>query len=238
MNDLAQQVVMITGSVGNLGAAVAREFQLRKARTVLVDRSAERLRATYPDLVSSNDHFLAGDVDVGSAESVGQLVKQVRVRFGRIDVLINTVGAFRGGKPVHEEDPETWTALLDANLRTTLNLCRAVIPVMLEQRKGRIVNVASLLALNGAPNLAAYSVSKAAVVRLTESLSAELRSSGIGVNCVLPGTLDTPQNRRAMPDADPAGWISPDDVAKVMVFLASDAARAIHGASVPLCGTG
>jgi NAD(P)-dependent dehydrogenase (short-subunit alcohol dehydrogenase family) len=217
---------------------VARAFQRVEARTVLLDRSTERLRKTYAETAGASACMLAGEVDLADAESVGAAVKATLDRYGRIDALVNTVGGFRGGYPVVEQGSDDWDFLLGVNLKTTLNTCRAVTPTMMEQRAGRIINVASRAALTGDAGLAAYSASKAAVLRLTESLAAELKDAGVNANCVLPGTIDTPQNRAAMPAADFARWVTPQDVAGVIVFLASDAARAITGAAIPVYGRG
>jgi NAD(P)-dependent dehydrogenase (short-subunit alcohol dehydrogenase family) len=157
-------------------------------------------------------------------------------RFGRIDVLVNTVGAWRGGVSTHEAPLADWDFLFAANVRPTLLACRAVAPHFVARRGGRIINVAARSGLHGDAGSAAYSAAKSAVLRLTESLSAELKSSGVNVNAVLPSTIDTPQNRAAMPGADFSMWVQPDAIADVIVFLASDAARAIHGAAIPVYG--
>ena len=164
------------------------------------------------------------------------VVAQATELFGRIDILVNTVGGFRAGTPVHETAPETWEYLLGINLRTSLTAARAVIPGMMRRRYGKIVLIAARAAAAGAAGMAAYSASKAAVVRLAESLAAELQGAGINVNCVVPGTLDTPQNRRDRPDADHSRWVAPEAVAEVILFLASDAARGVSGATVPVLG--
>jgi NAD(P)-dependent dehydrogenase (short-subunit alcohol dehydrogenase family) len=238
MKSSNEQVVIITGAVGNLGAATARAFQQLGARTVLVDRSTERLRAAYPALMTSPDHLLAGEVDLSDAGSIAQMVEEAVRKFGRIDALVNTVGGYRGGKPAHEEDVATWDFLFNVNVRTTLLCCRAIIPRMLAGRGGRIINVASRDGLMGRAGYSAYSASKSAVLRLTESLAQELKASNINVNCIMPGTIDTPQNRKASPDADFSKWVEPEAIADVILFLASDAARAINGAAVPVYGKG
>ena len=236
MFDLQGRVAIVTGANGNLGRAVAAAFQRAGAHLVLIDRSADRLAASYPDLASSSDHWLAGGVDLSSADSVDAMVAGAQERFGRIDILVNTVGGFRAGPPVHEESLETWDFMLSINLRTTLNTCRAVAPVLLAQGAGRIVNVAAGAGLNAPAGFAAYSASKAAVMRLTESLSAELKGNGIGANSILPGIIDTPQNREAMPNADFATWVAPEAIGDVVLFLCSDASRAITGAAIPVTG--
>jgi NAD(P)-dependent dehydrogenase (short-subunit alcohol dehydrogenase family) len=175
-------------------------------------------------------------VDLTDVESVGAVVAEVRQRFGRIDVLVNAAGGYRAGTPVHETPLETWDFVLDLNARTGFISSSAVIPVMLEQGSGKIVNVSARAGLKGTGKAAAYSVSKSAVIRLTESMSAELKRSGINVNCILPGTIDTPQNRESMPTADHSRWVPPEALADVILFLASDAARAVHGAAVPVYG--
>ncbi|MFO1502166.1 MAG: SDR family NAD(P)-dependent oxidoreductase [Verrucomicrobiota bacterium] len=232
------RVILITGAVGNLGLATARAFHQAGARTVLIDRSAERLRKTFPELVDSPDHFLASGVDLGDPAAVHKMVTDTVARFARIDVLVNTVGAWGGGKPVHEEDSSLLDKLLNVNLRTTVHCCRAVIPHMLKEKGGKIVNVASRDGLLGTAGFAAYSISKSAVLRLTEALADELKDAHINVNCILPATIDTPQNRAAMPDADFRKWVEPAALADVILFLASDAARAINGAALPVYGKG
>jgi NAD(P)-dependent dehydrogenase (short-subunit alcohol dehydrogenase family) len=238
MFDFNGRVAIITGAVGNLGVATAKAFQRAGARTVLVDRSQDRLGQTYANLVGTRDHFLAGGVDLTDAASVSRMVEEARERLGRLDVLVNTVGGFRGGKPVHEDDPENWDFLFAINVRTTLTCCRAVIPHLLRAGAGKIVNIASRGALAGDGGFSAYSATKSAVVRLTESLADELKQAGINVNCVLPGTIDTPRNRQERPSADHGKWVEAPAIADVILFLASDAARAVNGAAVPVFGKG
>jgi NAD(P)-dependent dehydrogenase (short-subunit alcohol dehydrogenase family) len=168
--DLANKTAMITGAVGNLGTAVSTCLKAAGAKTIVVDRSQERLEQIYK---SGPECLLAGNADLTSEESVGKVVASALKHFGRIDALINTVGGFRGGKAVHEEELSTWDMMMMVNLRTTVLMCRAVIPAMLANGAGSIVNVSAGAALSGPPGLAAYSASKAAVLRFTESLAAE-----------------------------------------------------------------
>ena len=238
MSSLKDKITVITGAVGNLGAATARRFQQAGAKTVLVDRSPDRVREAFKDIADSPDHLLAGGVDLSDAASLDKLIEQTVGKFGRVDALVNTVGAFRGGKPVHEADPADWDFLFNANVRTTLTCCRAVIPQMLKQKGGKIINVSSREGLEAHAGFAAYSASKSAVLRLTESLAAELKNSDINVNCIMPSIIDTPQNRAAMPNADFSKWVAPEAIADVIAFLASDAARAVNGAALPVYGKG
>jgi NAD(P)-dependent dehydrogenase (short-subunit alcohol dehydrogenase family) len=164
------------------------------------------------------------------------MATEVSDYFGGIDVLVNTVGGYRAGKALHETSLETWDLMMNLNARTVYNTCKAVIPHMLRARRGAIVSVAARPALAGKGKMAAYSASKAAVMRLTESMSAELLESGIRVNCVIPGTLDTPANREDMPKADSSRWVKPESLAGVILFLCSDLARDISGAAVPVYG--
>ncbi len=229
-------VTIITGAVGNLGQATAHAFQAAGAKTVLVDRSHDKLRGAFGSVAESPDHLLVGGVDLADARSLSKLVADALVRFGRIDALVNTVGAWRGGRPVHDTDLADWDFLFNANLRTTLLCCRTVIPQMLKQGSGRIINVASRDGLAGSAGYAAYSASKSAVLRLTEAMADEVKASNINVNCVMPGTIDTLQNRAANPDADFSKWVEPSAIAEVILFLASDASRAINGAAIPVFG--
>lgn len=233
MFDLTGQIVMITGAAGNLGAAVARGFQRAGARVSLLDRGAGRLAAMF---TTSPDSLLLEGVEMNDATAVEQAVVATRDRFGRIDALINTVGGYRGGTPLHQLPLEEADALMSLNARTVFVACRAVVPYLLRQGSGKIINVASRAALKGEAGASIYSASKSAVVSLTESLAAEVKDAGLNVNCVLPGLLDTPPNRAAMPDADYSRWVAPEAVADVILFLASDAARAVHGAAIPVYG--
>jgi NAD(P)-dependent dehydrogenase (short-subunit alcohol dehydrogenase family) len=234
MFDFLGRVAVITGAAGNLGYAVARAFQGTGARLVLVDRAADRLPRLFPGLAGAPDHFLATSVDLTDADAVAAMVAETIQRFGQIDVLVNVAGGFGGGKPVHETPLETWQHMLDLNARTVLITAQAVVPYMLVQSYGKIVNVSSRAALKGSAKQAAYSAAKSAVMRLTESMADELKKSGVNVNCVLPGIIDTPQNRQAMPKADPSRWTKPEAIADVILFLASDASRAVHGAAIPV----
>src|SRR6266851_433188 len=207
MSSLKDKVTIITGAVGNLGTATARLFEQSGAKTVLVDRSPDCVREAFKDNADSPDHLLAGGVDLSDVASLGKVIEQTLGKFGRVDALVNTVGGYRGGKPVHEADLADWDFLFGVNLRTTLLCCRAVIPQMLKQGSGKIINVASRDGLHGNAGYAAYSASKSAVIRLTESLADELKASNINVNCILPSTIDTPQNRAALPNADYSKWV-------------------------------
>jgi NAD(P)-dependent dehydrogenase (short-subunit alcohol dehydrogenase family) len=236
MFDFTGRVAIITGAAGNLGLAVARAFQDAGAKLVLVDYKPERLLGLFPDLAGSRDHLLATGVDLREEQAVEAMVDEAVRRLGRIDVLVNTAGGYQAGNPVHETSLDTWEYMFHLNAWTAFITSRAVVPTMLKQGSGKIVNVSSRSALQGAKNAAAYSASKSAVIRLTESMAAELRMSGINVNCVLPGTIDTPENREAMPKADHSRWVPPEAIADVILFLASDAAWPVNGAAIPVYG--
>lgn len=238
MGEFAGQVVMVTGGTGNLGGPVARAFAEAGANVVVVDRNPEKQRALFPEWVDSPDHWLAAPVDVTNEQEGAETVAQAVARFGRLDVLVNTIGGYRAGKPVHEIELATWDLMMNLNARSTLIMCKAAIPTMLQQGSGKIVNIAARAGLAGSANHAAYAASKAATMRLTESMAMEVRERGINVNCVLPSTIDTPDNREAMPKVDPRKWVKPESFAQVILFLASAAARDIHGVSLPVYGLG
>jgi NAD(P)-dependent dehydrogenase (short-subunit alcohol dehydrogenase family) len=230
---MAARTVMITGAAGHLGRALAAAFEGEGAKLVLVDLQREALQRAYGDESAARLHAPADLLDTAQVQSV---VDAALARFGRIDVLCNIAGGFRMGEAVHETPDATWDFLLDLNARSVLHTARAVVPAMLAQHSGRIVNVAAYAARQGLARMGAYCASKDVVIRLTESMAAELREQGINVNCVLPTIIDTPDNRRAMPAADPSRWVAPNDLAAVIRFLASDAARALHGAALPVTG--
>ncbi|MFO1310766.1 MAG: SDR family NAD(P)-dependent oxidoreductase [Burkholderiales bacterium] len=230
---MTDPVVVITGASGNLGRALAATFGSRGARLVLIDRRREALDGAFGPEDAQRLHIAA---DLLDPAAVGAAAQAAVDRFGRVDVLCNIAGGFRMGPPVHETPDADWNFLFDLNGRTLLHAARAFVPHMLQGGGGRIVNVGAFAAQKGVANMGAYVASKSAVIRLTESMSAELRERNINVNCVLPTIIDTPENRKAMPGADTRKWVAPEDLASVVIFLASDAARAVHGAAIPITG--
>jgi len=227
------KTVFVTGAAGNLGRAIAAAFEQRGANLVLVARTKESLAAA---LGAENERrvFIAADLlDQGA---IDWAVRLTRERFGCLDILCNIAGGFKMGPPVHETSDKDWDFLMDINARTMLHAVRAAVPQMIDAGGGKIVNVGAFAAQKGVARMGAYVAAKSAVIRLTEAMAAELRDKNINVNCVLPTIIDTPENRAAMPKTDPARWVAPEDLANVIVFLASDEARAIHGAAVPVTG--
>jgi NAD(P)-dependent dehydrogenase (short-subunit alcohol dehydrogenase family) len=231
--DFHGRTVMITGAAGNLGRAVTRAFAARGARLVLVGRGIDALRDAVGE---GDDRHVLVPADLLDGAAIHALVRGVLAGGGRIDALCNLAGGFAMGQRVHETADADLDRLFDLNVRSMLNAIRAVVPAMLDAGAGSIVNVGAASALRGAARMGAYCASKDAVIRLTEAMAAELKDDGINVNCVLPSIIDTPQNRAAMPEADPARWVDPDALADVIVFLASRGARAIHGAAIPVTG--
>ena len=227
------RTVMVTGACGNLGLAVAALFASGGARLVLVDLEIERLQQAYG---ADNPQQMLTPANLLVQDEVHAVVRAAHAQFGGIDVLCNIAGGFRMGSPVHETSDSDWNMLLDLNGRSVLHAVRAVVPQMLQAGRGKIINVSANAALKGAAQMGAYCASKDIVIRITEAMAAELRDSNINVNCVLPSIIDTPQNRAAMPDADVARWVSPGALAEVIAFLASDEARAINGAAIPVVG--
>ncbi len=231
--DFAGHTVLVTGATGNLGRAVAAAFAARGASLGLLDRNADRLEAAYG---KATGQLLYLPTDLLDAAQVEAAASSAMDRFGRIDVLCNIAGGFRMGAPVHETTDADWNFLFDINARALLHAARAVVPRMLSAGSGKVINVGAFSAQKGAASMGAYVASKSAVIRLTETMAAELREKNINVNCVLPTTIDTPENRAAMPKADPGRWVAPQDLASVIVFLASPAAKAVHGAALPVTG--
>jgi NAD(P)-dependent dehydrogenase (short-subunit alcohol dehydrogenase family) len=227
------QVVIITGAAGNLGRATAAAFAEAGARRVLLDNNSDGLRAAFGEDRADQVSVAA---DLSDEAELKRAVEGALAKFGRIDVLCNIAGGFRMGHPVHDTPAEVWRLMIDLNAGSLIGMAHAVVPHMIAAGSGKIVNVAAMGGLRGGANMGAYAAAKSAVMRLTESMSAELREKNINVNCVLPSIIDTPVNRADMPKADPKRWVEPRALADVILFLASDRARAVHGASLPVVG--
>lgn len=235
MFEFADRLVILTGASGTLGRETGQVLLDAGATLVLVAQELDHLQEAYPELEEEGEHMFAR-VDLTEAGAVEGMVYEVMQQFGRIDALINLAGGYRQAGPVHETPRDRWEALMNLNLYTVVNMARAVVPHMLRQGSGKIVNVSADIAQRGRANMAPYAVAKSGVVRLTESMAQELRGKGINVNCIVPVTLDTPENRESMPKANFERWVQPADLAQVILFLVSDAARAIHGAAIPVAG--
>jgi len=236
MSEFNQQVVVITGAAGNLGRAVAEAFAAGAAHLALLDLNAEGIDKTIEGCQgqASARAFACNLVDRSSVEAA---IAQVLEEFGRIDVLANIAGGFTMGPLVQDTEDRDWDFMMNLNARSVFNTCRPVIPAMLENEAGgRIINVSARAAVQGKGRMGPYCASKAAVLTLTESLAAENRFDNINVNCILPGTIDTPQNRQSMPEADYGQWVPPEALADVVLFLASGAARCVTGAAIPVYG--
>jgi NAD(P)-dependent dehydrogenase (short-subunit alcohol dehydrogenase family) len=226
------KVALITGAAGSLGRAAAARFAEAGARLALLDLDRAGLEKAHG--AEGERLFLAADL--ADAAAVARAAEAARAKFGRIDILLNIAGGFHMGEPVHETSDAVFRGMIELNAGSVLRMARAVVPGMVAQGAGKIVNVAAMGGLQGGATMAAYAASKSAVVRLTESMAFELRDKGIHVNCVLPSIIDTGPNRAAMPKADFSRWVAPAALADVMLFLASDAARALNGAAIPVVG--
>ena len=227
----SEKRVVITGAAGALGTAVARAFAASGASLALIDRAAEP-----KDLIKSlgANHFFVGGIDLSNLSETQRAVDGVAGRLGGIDVLVNIAGGFRW-ETVAEGKLETWDFLYAINLKTVVCACKAALAHLPAQR-GRIINVGAAAAAKAGTGMGAYTASKAGVAKLTEALADELKDKGINVNAVLPTVIDTPANRADMPSADFTRWVEPAALADVIVFLSSNAARAITGASILVPG--
>ena len=224
----------MTGAFGALGAAVARRFAGRGARLGLLGRQGVPAWAAQE---FGAPHVLLGGVDLTVPEAAGTAMRAVAAAGGGFQVLVNVAGGFRW-ETLAEGDVSTWDLMFATNLKTSVVASKAALPYLLAADRGRIVNVGAGAAARAGAGMGAYAASKAGVERLTEALAAELRDRNVTVNAVLPGIMDTEANRAAMPDADVTRWVEPEAVADVVVFLASDAARAVTGAAVRVFGRG
>lgn len=224
---MSKRVIIVTGGLGTLGQAVARKAIEKGADVALVDYAN--------GTAAPGGTMVIGNVDLTQAQAAEYVVTAVRNRFGRVDAVCNVAGAFRW-TTLAESDPGLWELLFRTNVQTAANMCRAATPALIASANGRIVNVGAAGAERAGAGMGAYAASKAGVHKLTESLAEELKDSGVRVNAVLPTIIDTPQNRQDMPDADFTRWVSPDELAEIILFLASVEAAALNGALVRVAG--
>ena len=229
-------VVLVAGSTGGLGRAVTSAF-LEAGATVVATYRNQPEWEKFKTASSAYAGRLEGhEVDVTDETSVRQLVEKILSKHSRLDATVNTVGGYAGGLKLWEMETNVFEQMLNLNLRSGYVLSRAAVPTMLKQGRGAIVNVASKAALDHAAGASAYAASKAAAIAMMNSLAADVKGTGVRVNTILPSIIDTEANRKAMPKADFAKWPKPGDIARVILFLCSDDAKVIHGASIPVYG--
>lgn len=230
------KVVLVAGGTGGLGRSVSLAFLEEGAKVVVTYRDQNEFDAVKRS-AGANASFVQGhQVDVTNEAAVDQFVHKILAEYGRLDVVVNTVGGYAGGMKLWELDPKVFDQMLALNLRSGYAIARAVVPAMLRQGRGAIINVASKAAFDHAGGAAAYVASKAAAVAMMDSLAADLKGTGVRVNSILPSIIDTEANRKAMPNADFAQWPKPEEIARVILFLCSDDAKVIHSAAVPVYG--
>jgi NAD(P)-dependent dehydrogenase (short-subunit alcohol dehydrogenase family) len=229
MFDLANRVVLITGAKGGLGSNVTDAFLAAGALVVGSSRA-------ITDSDFSNPRFTAIAADLTDSQAAQKLANSVIRRFQRIDALVHVMGGFAGGQPIPETDDATWDKMMSLNLKSAVNIFRAVIPHMHRAGRGSIVVIGSRQAAEPSPGLSAYNASKAALASLVRTAGLENKGAGITANVILPSTMNTEANRKANPAADPSKWVQPERVAALAIFLASPAGAQISGAAIPVYG--
>lgn len=234
--DLANKVVLVAGGTGGLGRAVSLAFLAEGAKVIATYRNPSEFDALRQSVATSAQALEGAQVDVTDNNAVTALISDIVNRNGRFDVLVNCVGAYAGGVSLWETDLTVFDRMFNLNLRSGLSLAHAVVPAMLRQGSGVFINIASKAAVDHAAGASAYTSSKAAVVALMDSLAADVKGTGVRVNSILPSIIDTAVNRSAMPGAKFDQWPKPEEIASVILFLASDQATVINGASIPVYG--
>jgi NAD(P)-dependent dehydrogenase (short-subunit alcohol dehydrogenase family) len=227
------RTVVVTGGFGALGRVVAEVAATRGASIAVLDHAPGP-----PEGMSARlgpNALMIGGLDLSSPDVAAKAMGEVKAKFGRLDALLNIAGGFQW-ETVEGGKDDAWDRMYALNLKTALNACRAALPYLIESGAGRIVNVGAQSAVQAGAGFGPYAASKSAVHRLTESLAAELKLKAVTVNAVLPSIIDTPLNRRDMPKADFDRWVKPEELAAVMLFLASDEAKAVTGALIPVTG--
>src|SRR5258708_9149770 len=224
------KVVLVTGADGGLGTHVTRAFL--DAGDSVVGTSPRIRQADF-----DGPNFVAVRAEISSVAGAKALLDQAMARFGRLDVLAHTIGGFAGGQSVAETNDATFQRMLDLNLNSFFHILRAAIPLLRKSGSGRLIAIGSRAALEPGAGVGAYSASKAAMVSLVRTVAQENKDAGLTANVILPGTMDTPANRKAMPDADVSKWVQPASIASLMVWLASDAGKDVNGAVIPVYGS-
>jgi NAD(P)-dependent dehydrogenase (short-subunit alcohol dehydrogenase family) len=234
--NFSDKTILVSGGTGGLGNAISLAFLEEGARVVVTYRKEEEYAALKRAAGAKAAALEGSIVNVTDERATTELVDGIVAQHGRLDALVNTVGGYAGGVALWQLETKVFDTMLSLNLRSGFALARAVLPAMLKQRRGSIVNVAAKAAVDHGAGAAGYAASKAAAVAMMDSLAADVKGTGVRVNSILPSIIDTAVNRKAMPNADFASWPKPEEIAQVVLFLCSDNATVIHGAAVPVYG--
>lgn len=226
---MTDHVILVTGANGGLGRHITQAF-LEAGGTVI--GTSRRIRQSD----FNHQNFTALPARISSREDAKRLIDEVIRRFGKLDVLVHTVGGFAGGQSVAETDDETFQLMFDLNLNSLFHILRAAIPALRTTGKGRVIAIGSRAALEPGARVGAYSASKAAMLSLMKTVALENKDAGLSANVILPGTIDTPANRRAMPNADFSKWVRPASLASLITWLAGDAGNDVNGVAIPVYG--
>lgn len=230
------KIVLITGATGSVGRVISSTMAETGCRLVLTGRSKGPLEDLAAKLDPLGDHVLPFSTDLAREGDVKHLLDAISTRWNGVDILLNIAGGWSGGVSLGEMSEKDWDRALDMNLRSAFLINRAVIPYMVRRGWGRIVNFASKAAVSPSPKQAGYNVSKAGIIALTASIAAEYRRKGIAANTILPGIIDTPNNRKQMPETDFSRWVTPEELAELILFLCSEQGGSLNGASIPIYG--
>ena len=231
--DFSNKIVLVTGGTGALGSSITKAFAESNA-TVISSYISDREKGQAQTENKSTVQLVK--VNITKEEEVLKLVSSIIDQYSRIDILVNVVGAYIGGKSVHELDEEEWDLMMNLNLKSAFLISKHVIRQMLSSKYGKIIHVSSKNGLHSEGYDSAYSASKSGLIRLVESLSKETKESNINVNCIMPSTIDTQANRKAMPNEDFNKWVKPENLANVVLFLSSEESKTITGAAIPTFG--
>jgi len=231
----SNQVALVTGGTGGLGRAVTLAL-LHESASVIATYIKKDEADALRDAVGTHAHLELLPLDAADESACRALVDGITARHGHLDILVNAIGGYAGGKALWETDPKTYQLMLALNLHAGFNLTRTVVPAMLKQKSGSIINIASKAALDHAEGTGVYAASKAAALALFDCLAQDVKGSGVRVNSVLPSIIDTEPNRKAMPTADFSKWPKPEEIAQVILYLCSPEAKLIHGAAIPVYG--
>ena len=226
---MKDNVILVTGADGGLGTFVTQAFL--KIGAVVIGTSRKIQQSAFKE-----SNFTALPAEVSTHEGAKSLVDQIVTRFGRLDVLAHTVGGFAGGQSIADTDDATFQQMLDVNLNSVFHMLRAALPPLRKSGNGRVIAIGSRAAVEPGASIGAYSASKAAVVSLIKTVALENKDAGLTANVILPGTIDTPTNRKAMSKADYAKWVRPSTIADLVVWLARDAGKDVNGAVIPVYG--